>query len=581
MVARLLHFVFFIVLLMPMTTANALNFTASVDTHRVTAGNSFQLTLKADEQAFNKQPNLSAIKQDFDILRNNQSNQVKIINGQITSETQWKLTLLPRSEGYLVIPPISYGNKKTKAITIKVAKASKTSSQQSSQLIFLEASTDKKEVYVQEQILFYLRVYQRSQLANASLSKPDIENTVIEGLGEGRSYTAQHNGYTYDVIEYRFAIYPQKSGKLVIPPSVLSGSIASNSQRFRFDPFGNAGKPIRRKSQEVSVIVKPIPASYPKNVPWLPAHNLTLEETWSPAPPAFSVGEPVTRTVTLNATGVASSLLPPLPVPNSNDIKVYPDQPTNQSIAGADGIQSERTESYAIIPTKGGDIQLPALNVHWWNTTTDTLEIASIEAQYINVTGSQRHHQTDSMVNAPPPTINSDDIAPPSVAGSSPSANSTWTWIAVAAISLWIFTTIALIWSLKRKKIATVTEDVQASSVFSSQKLKENYLQFTKACKAKEPRRTEKYFALWAAQRLQDRSIRSSAAVLNIIEDAALTKAVNDLQAVLYRNKPLDEWDNQSLLDATGNIESIIANKNVSSNALVDLHPNLSPNLSS
>ena len=576
MVARLLHFSFFIALLMPMTAANALSFTASVDTHRVEAGNSFQLTLKADEQSFNKQPNLTPIKQDFDYKSNGQSNQVKIINGQITSETQWKLTLFPKSEGYLVIPPISYGNKKTKAITIKVTKPSKSSSPRTSQLIFLDASTDKKEVYVQEQILFYLRVYQRSQLANASLSKPDIENTIIESLGEGRAYTASHNGYTYDVIEYRFAIYPQKSGKFVIPTSVLSGSIASNAQRFRFDPFGNAGKPIRRKSQEISVTVKPIPESYPKNVPWIPAHNLSLEEAWSPTPPIFAVGDPVTRTITLNATGVASSLLPPLPIPNSDDIKVYPDQPSNHSIAGTDGILSERTESYAIIPTRGGNIQLPALNVHWWNTNTDTLEIASIDTQHINVTGSQRHHQTDSTVNAPPPTINSDDVVPPSVTAVPPATNSTWTWIAIAAISLWVLTTFTLIWSLKRKKIATVTEDVQTTSVFSSQKLKENHQQFSKACKAKEPRRTEKYFALWAAQILQDRSIRSSAAVLNVIEDDTLTKAINELQAVLYRNKPLDEWDNQSLLDCSGNIEKIITQKNSQTNALVSLHPNLS-----
>ena len=189
--------------------------------------------------------------------------------------------------------------------------------------------------------------------------------------------------------------------------------------------------------------------------------------------------------------------------------------------------------------------------------------------------GSQRHHQTDSMVNAPPPTISSDDVAPPSVAESSPSANATWTWIAIAAISLWALTTIALIWSLKRKKITTVTEDVQTTTAFSSQKLKENHLQFTKACKAKEPRRTEKYVALWAAQLLQDRSIRSSTAILNHLDDEALTKAINDLQTVLYRNKPLDEWDNQSLLDATANIEKIIADKSVSSNVLVDLHPNL------
>jgi len=145
-------------------------------------------------------------------------------------------------------------------------------------LIFLDASTDKTDVYVQEQVIFYLRVYQRSQLANASLSKPDIENAVIESLGEARSYTTSHQGQTYNVTEYRFAIYPQKSGTLTIPKSVLTGSIAANSRRLMFDPFGNAGKRIRRQSQEITLTVKAIPATYPKNVPWLPAHQLSLND---------------------------------------------------------------------------------------------------------------------------------------------------------------------------------------------------------------------------------------------------------------------------------------------------------------
>lgn len=573
MVTRLLHIGMFILLSLPISSAYALNFTASVDTHKPRAGNSFQLTLKADEQAFNRQPNLAPLKQDFEILRNSQSNQVRLIDGQITSETQWKLTLLPKSEGYLVIPPITYGNQKTKAITIKVAKGRKKTTGNKSQLVFLEAATDKTEVYVQEQTIFYLRVYKRAQLADASLSPPEVENAVIEKLGEPRIYTTQVQGHTYNVTEYPFAIYPQKSGTLTIPSSVLSGAIAANSRRFMFDPFGNAGKPIRRQSEAIELTVKAIPDSYPKNIPWIPARDLTLGEQWAPTNPTFKVGEPATRSVTLTATGVAASLLPPLPQPTGDNVKVYPDQPSYGSTPGPDGIQSERTESYAVIPTKGGIVTLPAIRVHWWNTVTDRLEVAHIEEQTIQVAGSQLKHQTDSMVNTPPPApSNSADVAPPSVAATHTSTNPTWIWLTAIASTLWLLTTVALIWALRRKKVVTTTDIVQPESPFSASKRKESHRQFIQACKAKEPRRTEKQLAEWASQQLEVRAIRSSASILQHIDDKALADAINQLQAVLYRNKPIEEWDNEALLAAVSAIDTQASHPS-SEKALSDLHP--------
>mgnify|MGYP000526233972 CR=1 FL=1 len=574
MVNRLLHFSIFLMLFMPITSTYALNFTASVDTHKPRAGNSFQLILKADEQAFNRQPNLAPLKQDFEILRESQSNQVRLIDGQITSESQWKLTLLPKSEGYLVIPPITYGNKKTKAITIKVAKARKRASTNNSQLVFLEATTDKTEVYVQEQTIFYLRVYKRAQLADASLAPPEVENAVIESLGEPRIYTTQVQGNAYNVTEYPFAIYPQKSGKLTIPSSVLSGAIAANSRRFMFDPFGNAGKPIRRKSKAIEITVKAIPTSYPKNVPWIPARNLSLTEQWAPVNPEFKVGEPATRSVTLTATGVAASLLPPLPQPSGDNVKIYPDQPTYGSAPGPDGIQSERTESYAVIPTKGGVVTLPKINVHWWNTVTDTMEIASIEQQAIQVAGTQLKHQTDSSLNNPPPTNNNADVAPPSVANMTNDTNPTWIWIAAIAALLWVITSIALIFALKRKKPSTNTEIIKPESPFSSSKLRESHRNFVQACKAKEPRRTEKQLAIWASQLLKDRSIRSSSAILQHIDNKELAQAIHNLQAVLYRGQPIGEWDNEQLLNATNAVEKA-TQENQQPSALADLHPSV------
>lgn len=572
MVARLLQLSIFIVLLLPITTANALSFTAAVDARKLQAGNSFQLTLTADENALNKQPDLSPLKQDFEVLQQQKSSQVKFVNGEISSETQWQLTLLPKSEGYLVIPPLSYGAKKTKAIPIQVTQRSNSTAQHSSKLVYIEAEVEKNDIYVQEQVIFYLRIFKRAQLLDASLSKPESEDLVIERLGEARSYTTKRNGYPYEVTEYRFAAYPQKSGTIVIPASVLTGSLAAGSRRFMFDPFGNAGKPIRRKSEDITLTVKAIPATYPENIPWIPAKKLSLSSKWSPLTPTFTVGEPATRTVTLQAIGVAAASLPPLPQPDSAGIKIYPDQPSYHSVPGPDGVESQRTESYAVIPTKGGTIELPAISVHWWNTSTDSLEIASIPPQSVQVMGSQRNHQTDSPVSLPPPTISNTDIAPPSVAQNPASTNSTWIWIALSIFVAWILTLAALFWAIRRNKPSSITKEEKPDSVFSNHKLKESHQQFIKACKAKEPRRTEKNLSAWAAQQLQDRSIRSSGAILQHIEDEQLEKAINELQAVLYRKKALEEWNNQLLLDASDCIEKSDSSKGPTK-SLLDLHP--------
>ena len=572
MVARLLQLSIFMVLLMPLTAANALNFTADVDARKLQAGNSFQLTLTADENAINKQPDLSPLRQDFEILQQQKSSQVKFVNGEISSETQWQITLLPTSEGYLVIPPISYGTKKSKAIPIQVAKRSKSTAQHSTKLVYLEAEVEKTDVYVQEQVIFYLRIFKRAQLLDASLSKPESENLVIERLGEARSYTTKRNGYPYDVTEYRFAAYPQKSGTIVIPASTLTGAIAAGSRRFMFDPFGNAGKAIRRKSEDITLTVKAIPLSYPENIPWIPAKSLSLSSEWSPSNPTFAVGEPATRTVSLKAVGVAASLLPPLPQPDGENVKIYPDQPSYNSVAGPDGVESQRIESYAVIPTKGGTVELPAISVHWWNTSSDSLEVASLPALNIQVTGAQRNHQTDAPISLPPPTISKPDVAPPSVAQTPAPINSTWIWVALSIFVAWVATLVALFWAVKRNKLSAITKEQQPESAFSNHKLKESRQQFVIACKAKEPRRTEKKLSAWAAQQLQDRSIRSSGAILQHIEDEQLERAIKELQAVLYRKKPLEEWDNQLLLDASDCIEKADPSKRPV-RSLLDLHP--------
>ncbi len=68
--------------------------------------------------------------------------------------------------------------------------------------------------------------------------------------------------------------------------------------------------------------------------------------------------------------------MPPLPATEINDLRRYPDQPvlnlTRNSERGLVGSRSEDRE--ALVPNRSGTIELPPVEVVWWNTLEDHLD---------------------------------------------------------------------------------------------------------------------------------------------------------------------------------------------------------------
>lgn len=53
-----------------------------------------------------------------------------------------------------------------------------------------------------------------------------------------RAPTKEINGVRHGVIELRYAIFPQKSGQLMIPSQVFSATLAERSSQDAYQPFG-------------------------------------------------------------------------------------------------------------------------------------------------------------------------------------------------------------------------------------------------------------------------------------------------------------------------------------------------------
>ncbi len=367
--------------------AQAAELVASVDRTRLNSGETVELTLETNDVTQFGKPDLTALEPLFEVRGTRQVNQLTTINGDSRATTRWIITLLPRQNGSVVIAPLKLGDVQSQPITLQVVESESRDTTGTQAPVFIEASLDQSSVYVQAQAILTLRIYHSVSLYDDSNLTPlQIPDARIEQLGESRTYEKDINGLRHRVIELRYAIYTQHSGQLTIPAQIFSATLVDPQPAQDIEAqVPKSGKLMRVSSAELPLTVKAKPASYPADVPWLPARSLSLSESWNPEPDHPQVGDSLTRSLTLKAEGLASSQLPPLPGTDVNGLRRYPDQPVLGNQHSERGLVGSREDREALVPVHSGDIELPAVDVVWWNTFEDHLEHTSLPARTLNV----------------------------------------------------------------------------------------------------------------------------------------------------------------------------------------------------
>lgn len=413
--------------------------TASIDRADVEINESFTLKLMVDTDA-DAEPDASALDADFYVGQVSQLSNTTIINGQISRSKTWTYVLMPKRDGELVIPPIVVGNEQSNPLHISVAPQTEAIPGEAN--IFVSTEVDHDESYVQAQILFTVKVYRSVATRQPRLSEPEFSGVevIIEPAGEERSYDAILNGKSYNVVERVYALFPQESGDLSIAPArfearVLRGGRITGRKIFESEPL--------------TVAVNPIPAP-PDGFPdaaWLPAKSLELSEEWSREPDSLPAGEPVTRHVTITALGQLSTQIPVIEPIVSDAIKIYPDKPELLVSAEAGGIKAVRNDQYAMIGVHPGVVELPKLELPWWNIDEGEWQVAGLPSRTVTILPSGE---------APlPPVVEQQIDAALDAAETVTVENGLWRLISEALIVLWLLTVLAWWWSRRPERVPT------------------------------------------------------------------------------------------------------------------------------
>lgn len=441
--------------------------TAKVDRTVLDSNETLRAELRYDGQVFTGEPDFGPLIKDFEVLSNNRQQNYSNVNGKTESYTAWTLELRPKRAGILLIPSLTFKKEVSNAIELRVRAApSNSSANPGTQPIYTETTVDANTPYVGQQVILTHRLYTSVQLRDFALSELAIDKAVLHRLGDTQ-YQKVINGRNYLVLEVKYAIFPQSEGPLIIP-SLRFGAYEVNN-RSQFGVFNNRGNQIIRDTEPKSleVTTRPPQASVDG---WMPSTSVTMEQRWSGDIDSVTVGEPVTRTITIRAEGLSAAQITPLQEPQGNNYRGYPDQPQLDEIVTTNGLTATRIESLALVPNNSGEITLPAVELIWWDTNSNKRRVASLPSITLQVSPSEN---TDVAANDNNVMQGTNDAMTTLAADASKPKVSFMTNLSLALNALLMTLIVALLIGRKRKALAARSQQAALSSDSAQLNLKQ------------------------------------------------------------------------------------------------------------
>jgi hypothetical protein len=579
---------------------------AWLDRDQIYTGDSVTLTIQADGANQPGQPDLGVLAADFDVLGSSRGSEIRIINGQHSANTSWRINLSPKRGGTLRIPPIPVGGETTDALTLQVDELPEEAQGGPGDDVFveLELGVPADEVVVQQQVPISVRLFSARNLLNGGLSEPRANDAVLERLGEDRRYRTSRNGREYQVIERRYSLSPEHSGKLRIPPVVFEGEIEAKANAgapVRGGLFDDSifdrmfddsllrrgfsmlerGEPVRAQSEALTLDVAASPNDF-AGEHWLPAEALTVSDDWADNPPELRVGEPATRTLTLTAKGLSGSQIPAIEMPAPDGVRHYAEPPESESRTDGATLYGVSRQTFTVIPTKGGTLTLPAIEVRWWDTKAQRERIARVPAQTLPVAGGTVAAGVGpgaSAAASQQPRLSAEQPAAPDGVHSAPADTTSaglssiitggaWTLIGAIIVAVLLAAGSTAWWWIQRYNRQTRDSIPSKPRQPSARNLREPLRQ---ACLADNPQAAAKALIAWAQARWPERPPANLAEIARRLPTAG--DPIRSLEQTLYAPEG-GGWQGNALWQAIAGTSAPAEHTGDSSNdGLMPLYP--------
>ena len=348
------------------TTVAQAELRVEVDRSQVRVNESLNLKIISDKSSPD-QVDLSSLPAELEIISRSTRQNIQIINGRRSASYELSLSLIALETGTVQIPALELEGERSQALSIEIAPEAAGSAK----VAEVELISLLDSAYVFQEIPLTLKLRFTGELAQGQLTDLSVDQAQIEQLDESRYRSGDG-----EVVERKYVLYPQSVGSLSIPAVRFQGTMRANSR------LGLSGRVVRSSSNPLTIEILPPAAGELSE--WLPASAVRLNEQLQPASTQLQLGTPITRTITLEATGMLGANLPEIALSASNaDLRQYRDQSQFNNTKGRKSMIGKRTETVVYIPQSAGPMTLPEVVVPWWDVAAGAMAYARLPEREI------------------------------------------------------------------------------------------------------------------------------------------------------------------------------------------------------
>ena len=417
--------------------AEDISISADVDKQEISLDGQLALTITVTGNVSNiPEPHIPRLD-GFTAYSSGRSQNISIINGQVTSSVSFTYVLVPNAEGDYTLGPftIDYNGKTYSAGPINIKVIPRTARQprppqpqapstypqaptgryqheprqRPGKELFIETYVDRLRAYVNEQITLTFAFYQSVNLFENPVYTPaSTTGFWKEDMPPQKKYYKVINGKRYLVTEIKTALFATSPGEFTIGPARLKASV-EDLQRFSsrspFDIFDNdpfsmfkRGKPIILTTDPIKVEILPLPEEN-KPVDFkgdvgsfdisAKVDKYTVEEN-----------QPVSLKIKIKGKGNIKTISSPM-FPKPDNVKLY-DSGSSENISKSDYVvQGEKVFEKVVIPQKAGTISIGPIRYSYFDPIAKKYVKKKIGPITIDVTKSKEQPAVPTGISLP------------------------------------------------------------------------------------------------------------------------------------------------------------------------------------
>ena len=380
-------------LLQGIAGAQSISISASVDRSRISINEHIVLKVKVSGNVQNlPEPKLPPL-QGFSAQYSGRSQNVSMVNGQVSSSIDFNYILSPNAAGKQQIGPVTLNyngqSYRTAPIEVEVTQggvqqpAQPGASPQAAQMpdVMVDASVNKKTVYVGEQITYSLKIFYRINMRYGA-QPPDTSGFWSEDLPPNRKYQQAVKGVGYNVLESRTALFPLAPGKYTIGRAMVQYRGQGMELDDFFSGFMSMGRTKQLQTNPVEVTVVPLPGE------GKPADFTGTIGDYSISAKTdkkqVKVNEPVTLEVTVSGSGHIKTINEP----KLTGLKSFRKYETISALNVEKKdyrVQGSKVFKTVLIPRASGKLTIPAIKYSYFNPAAKSYKTVQSKPITLNV----------------------------------------------------------------------------------------------------------------------------------------------------------------------------------------------------